>query len=158
MTKLHKVLFWTPFVLAGVSLLAFFVMLPRLPEQCGVHFSPNGSFDVYDHPLHGLYPHGVNLIALGILWLADALAGKVRTGFRVTEAGEAKMTLAVRLAFDWGRLLFVAFFCYWNICVITQMPLRPPVAAAVVWLLIAGLPVLVAALIVIRIRNGRKAA
>ena len=158
MEKLHKVVFWIPFGLAGVSLLAFLVMLPRLPEQCGVHFSPTGSFDVYDNPLYGLYPHGVNLIVLGILWLADVLTGKVRTGFKVTEEGEAKMTLAVRLAFDWGRLLFVVFFCYWNVCVITQMPLRPPVAVAVMGLIMAGAPVLITALIVIRIRNGRKAA
>ena len=158
MNRLHKVLFWIPFVLAGVSLLVFLVMLPGLPKECGVHFDGNGKFDVYDNPLYGLYPHGVNLLVLGILWLADFIAGKVKTGFNVTEAGEEKMTLAVRFAFDWGRLLLVSFFCYWNVCVITQTALRPPVAVAVIQLIELGLLAQIAALIIIRVRNGRKAA
>ena len=158
MVKLHRILFWIPFVMAGVSLLAFLVMMPQLPDPCGVHFDPNGNYDVYDSPLYGFYPHGVNFIVLGILWLADVLARKVRTGFKVTDAGEQKMTLAVQLAFDWGRLLFVAFFCYWNVLVLTQTALQPSVAVAVMGMIMLGGFVLTAALIIIRIRNGRKAA
>lgn len=156
MKKLHAILHNAAYAIAGLSLCWFLLSLFWLKSPIGIHFDGNGNFDVIDSKFYGFYPHGINLLVLGITALFSFLAGKVRTGIKVTEEGEAKLTDAFRFSLDWGRLLLVIFFSYWNALVITQHPLKPIVPGTILILMMMGLVVLIGVFIIIRIRYRRK--
>ena len=151
MKKLHRILFWLPLCAEGLSLLAFLIALTRLPETIGVHFDPNGLFDVYDSKFYGFYPHVINVLVLAFTALFDYALWKVKLSRKPTlsEDRENKIRQAVQLWLDWGRLLMVAFFCYWNVLVITQTPLLTAVPVTIMYLMMAGMVVLIAAVITI---------
>ncbi|MBQ4466407.1 MAG: hypothetical protein II916_10705 [Oscillospiraceae bacterium] len=151
MKKLHRILFWLPFGAEGLSLLGFLIALTRLPETIGVHFDPNGLFDVYDSKFYGFYPHVINVLVLAFTALFDCAVRKVKLTRKpaLSENRENKIRQAVQLWLDWGRLLIVAFFCYWNVLVITQTPLLTAVPVTIVSLMMAGMIALIAAVITI---------
>ena len=142
--------------IAGVSLLWFLIALIWLKSPIGVHFAPDGSFDVFDTKLYGFYPHIINAAIIGISALAESLSHKIRTGMKITEQGEAMLSEIFCLTVALGRLWLVLFFGYWNALVILQKPLITIIPTAVILLEFLGFLVMLFALVIVRIHYGRK--
>ena len=142
--------------LAAADLLWFLIALIWLRSPIGVHFAPDGSFDVIDSKLYGFYPHIVNAAIIGMTALAEFLSSKIKTGIKITEQGEALLADTFCLTIGLGRLWLVLFFCYWNALVILQKPLITIIPTAMLLLLLLGLIAMLFAMLIVRIRYARK--
>ena len=147
---------WTAWGIAAASLVWFLVAQLWLKSPIGVHFDSEGNFDVIDSKFYGFYPHGINLLCIGLTVLFDVLAEKVRIGLKVTEYGEELLRKVMHISIGWGRLLIVIFFSYWNALVILQKPLSEQVPTAILSMLMLGFNATIIAFIIIRYRVAGK--
>ena len=79
-----------------------------LPDQIGVHFAADGSFDLIADKKFAWYPYVLSIIILLVCELSAFLIGKIKTGLKISKKGEAQIRNAVHVF-----LLFRNFF-YWN--------------------------------------------
>lgn len=154
--KMISAMRYTAWGVAAASLVWFLAALFWLRSPIGVHFDPEGNFDVIDSKFYGFYPHVINLLCIGLAALADFLTEKVRIGLRVTERGESLLRTVMHISIGWGRLLFVVFFGYWNALVIFQKPLSEKVPTTIISLLMIGFYVTIIAFVIIRYRIAGK--
>ena len=108
------------------------------PEEIGVHFDPDGGFDVVASKFFGFYPHVIGGIAIAGIALACRLIGKKRTGLRISEKGEERFRTELCLTLDCIALLVSLFFAYWSSCVALQQPLDTDKARLVFGLIAAA--------------------
>ena len=116
------ILLWA--ALAGMFI-AYFIAMPGLPDEPGIHFSPDREFDVYASKIYGFYPHLITLIILlvdlGGTWAVTG--GKLKLGLNVTERGNELIKWVIALTLDLAAAFFEGYFVFWTYSVCTQRPL-----------------------------------
>ena len=110
-------------LILGASLVFYLIKWGDYPEEIGVHFDSDGSFDVVASKFFGFYPHVIGGIVIAGIALACRLIGKKRTGLRISEKGEEHFRAELCLTLDCIALLVSLFFAYWSSCVVLQQPL-----------------------------------
>lgn len=146
-----------PFVILGIALVWFLLSYAGLPDEIGVHFGPDGEFDVYAAKVFGFYPfvagYGLMVIFLLLGYFVDKIK---KTGMKITEKGEAVFRAVIRifsLIMIWG---WAVFFTRWTYSVVTQTPNDLIFLTAVSFIFLFSLPAIVILLIVIRVIYGIK--
>ena len=130
-------------------LIRFLAAYGSLDDEIGVHFAGNGSFDVIDKKIFGLYPFVVSSVSLLIGLVLRLLVKKVDVGKNVTEKGDMLMRFALTLYIDFSQLVMVVFFAgVWSGCVIAQHPLDTDIPVACLFAVFGIFPVMVLFLIV----------
>ncbi len=118
----NTVIVWGMFFFGLFSLL---MTWENLPDTIGVHFSPSGSFDVYNTKLYAFYPHIVSLVTLVINTVFAHLAGRLKIGLSVTQKGAELIIAALILLIDIiNTCVCLTFSVIWNNCVICRYPLN----------------------------------
>ncbi len=143
---------WAMLIISLVYLLAIW---NTLPEILGVHFAPGGEFDVYDSKLYIAYPYGVGFGLLLLLELAGCVAKRVKSGLKITEAGEKNHKAAVCIFIDIIKLCISCFFTHWADCVMKQNHMNRLIPICAVYICFAGFIALIIALVIIRVKDRR---
>lgn len=120
----HWCLFGLNLVLLIGSLIFYLSKWSSLPAEIGMHFSPDGNFDVIASKWYGFYPHIIDgLITLGIT-IANIVISKRKTGLRITPAGEELFKAEFRLTLDVFLLMWGYYFAMWTRSVSLQIPMN----------------------------------
>ena len=157
------------YIAAGVSWLIFMIstvclviVYPSLPEQIGMHFGPDGNFDVYGDKAWAFYPYIVAFVSLLIFGALSFAARKMKIRKNAKDGTYDVISKELILfLLDAYKLVFSLFFAgEWAYCVLYQRALRTEtgiISAAVVFF---GLFSVSAALIVLYIlsKKAEKAA
>lgn len=145
------VISWGIFIL---SLIRIAVVWNSLPDKIGVHFADNGEFDVIDSKIYAGYPYLVSIVALVFFEASALLSKKMKTGIKISEKGDIKIRITLRMLLDIFKLGFSFFFSgVWADCVIRQHPLNTNIPAAIMLIMFFMFFVFVIASIVIKIKN-----
>ena len=145
---------WAVFVISAVFLIAVY---PSLPEQIGMHFGPDGNFDVYGDKAWAFYPYIVAFVSLLIFGALSFAARKMKLRKKAKENTYDVISRELILfLLDAYKLVFSLFFAgEWAYCVLCQRALRTEtgiISAAVVF---SGLFSVAIALIVLYILSKR---
>ncbi|MBR6873807.1 MAG: hypothetical protein IKN17_09915 [Ruminococcus sp.] len=110
--------------LAG-SMVFYLTRWGSLPEQPGIHFAPDGSFDVYASKVYGFYPHLIMLITIVINIVVTWLVGKekLKLGLKVDDRGKNIILSSIVIVLDIVALLVCGCFAVWSYSVSVQEPL-----------------------------------
>ena len=119
----HRILLTVSILILGASLVFYLIKWGDYPEEIGVHFGPDGGFDVTASKFFGFYPHVIGGIVIAGIAFACRLIGKKKTGLRISEKGEEHFRGELCLTLDCIALLVSLFFAYWSVCVALQQPL-----------------------------------
>ena len=128
MKKINKIISIISWIIFILVVLRIFISYNSLPNQLGVHFNPNGDFDVYTNKKDLLlisYPYFMSLIIIlssyGFMFIID----KVKVGFKVTKTGELKLNEFVKLMIYNNKICFVIYLgVIWGECMIRQINLN----------------------------------
>ena len=95
-----------------------------LPDEPGIHFASDGSFDVYASKIYGFYPHLITLIViiadLVLTWVVGK--EKLKLGLKVSEKGKQLIIGSMVIVLDLVALCIELCFCLWVYAVSTQEP------------------------------------
>ncbi len=126
---IHRIIFALSVLPLAESLVFYLIKWHSLPRETGVHFAPDGSFDVVASKVYGFYPHLMGgLITAGIA-LAFRFIGKKSTGLRISEKGERLFRTELIFTLDIVLMTSCAIFTMWSFCVSLQKPLNARLAA-----------------------------
>lgn len=128
----HLILVLIGAALLGASMVYYLIKWPSLPPEPGIHFAPDGSFDVYASKVLGFYPHLMGGIAIAGLYLAGRFAAKKNIGLSLTEKGDVLFRSELMLTMGVLAALLGFFFANWSLCVSVQRPLDDELARAVI--------------------------
>lgn len=118
----NTVITWGMFFYGLFSLL---ITWENLPDTIGVHFSPSGSFDVYNTKLYAFYPHIVSLVTLLMSAVFTRLTGRLKLGLSLNKKGTELIRAALILLLDIiNASVCLMFSLIWNNCVICRYPLN----------------------------------
>lgn len=146
-----SVIAWGIFI---ASLVRFAVVWNSLPENLGIHFASDGQFDMISKKIYATYPYIVTIAALAFFELSALLSRKMKSGVKISEAGDGKTRTALALLLDVFKFGFSFFFAgVWADCVIRQRPLNTLIPAAVMLIMVLAFCVFVIAAIVIKVKN-----
>lgn len=128
MKKINKIISIISWIIFILVVLRIFISYNSLPNQLGVHFNPNGDFDVYTNKKDLLlisYPYFMSLIIIlssyGLMFIID----KIKVGFKVTKTGELKLKELVKLMINNTKICFVIYLgVIWGECMIRQINLN----------------------------------
>ena len=116
-------------VLVGLCLFCFvweFVFYlanwSSLPEEPGIHFGPDGTFDVYASKIFGFYPHVISLIVLAVHFFVSFVISreKLQLGVNITEKGKRMFLGSLMITVDLVVLSVLLCFCCWVFAVSAQ--------------------------------------
>lgn len=145
------VIAWGIFI---ASLIRFAAVWSSLPENIGIHFASDGQFDMISKKSYAAYPYIVSIVALAFFEVSALLSKKIKTGVKISEAGDRKIRTALALLLDVFKLGFSFFFAgVWADCVIRQRPLNTNIPAAVMLIMLLAFCAFVIAAIVIKVKN-----
>ena len=158
--KLLKVLNVGATILAwGILALGFVRMLiayPSLPESLGMHFGPNGEFDLFGNKAEIFtlfYPCIVSLIFLIVYEVLAFISKRVKTGLKINETGERMIREAIAILLDVLKWIFSFFYAgVWVDCVIHQHALNTTIPVVLVAVGFCLFAMCVVFLIVVRIK------
>jgi len=158
--KIHYIaagIAWAIFLISAVFLFAAY---PSLPEEIGIHFGPDGEFDIIGGKAWAFYPYAVALISLAVFGALSFAARKVKIKTAAgTKYGIISRELVLFLL-DVYKLIFSLFFAgEWAYSVLRQQALHPKAAVVAVDIAFPGLILAAAALIILAIlsKKARKA-
>ena len=160
MEKLLKVFHFGATILAwGILALGFVRMLiayPSLPETVGIHFGPNGEFDLFGNKTETFtlfYPCIVSLVFLVVFEVLAFVSKRVKTGLNVNETGERMIREAIAILLDVLKWIFSFFYAgVWVDCVIHQHALNTTIPVVLVAVGFCLFAMCVVFLIVVRIK------
>ena len=135
---LHRLLTGLSILLLGGSLVFYLTRWHVLPAEIGMHFGPDGAFDVIAGKAYGFYPHIVGGLLIGGLAAACRFIGRMKAGLSITQEGERRFKAQLTLTLDALSLLFSLFFSNWSRSVSLQKPLDPNVMGGLVWLMLGA--------------------
>lgn len=148
----HIALTSVSWLLFSGCLIRFIAAYGSLADEIGIHFAGDGSFDIIDRKIYGLYPFLVSLITLLICGVICLLTKRAKIG-RVSETGGKLMRFAFTAYIDIFQLLMVLFFSgVWSDCVIRQHPLNTRIPGFILLVLMGLFLVMVIFMIAVRIR------
>lgn len=155
LTRLYKI-FW--FIALGfmiISSVYFLIKVWSLPNEVGVHFGPNGEFDVIASKWFGLYPFIIGNGTLAVMKFFSFLASKIKSGLKVTDTGEENLKISVNLTMSLISLIVCVFFSYWSWCVLNQVTLNTIFGGAFAIAIMILFPIFIISVIIIRIANKK---
>ena len=164
MEKLLKVFHFGVTLLAwGILVVGFVRMLiayPSLPETVGMHFGPNGEFDLFGNKTETFtlfYPCIVSLIFLVVYEVLAFVSKRVKTGLNVNETGERMIREAIAILLDVLKWIFSFFYAgVWVDCVIRQHALNTTIPVVLVVVAICLFAICVMFLIAVRIKFSKE--
>ena len=143
----------------GILALGFVRMLiayPSLPESLGMHFGPNGEFDLFGNKAEIFmlfYPCIVSLIFLVVYEVLAFISKRVKTGLKINETGERMIREAIAILLDVLKWIFSFFYAgVWVDCVIHQHALNTTIPVVLVAVGFCLFAMCVVFLIVVRIK------
>ena len=160
MEKLLKVFHFGVTLLAwGILAVGFVRMLiayPTLPETLGIHFGPNGEFDLFDKKAELFtlfYPCIVSLIFLVVYEVLTFASRRVKTGLKINETGERMVREAIAILLDGLKWIFSFFYAgVWADCVIRQHAMNTTIGIVLVVVGFCLFVMFIAFLIAVRIK------
>lgn len=145
---------WSIFLL---SLIRMCVEYNALPDQIGVHFAADGSFDLIADKKFAWYPYVLSIIILLVCELLAFLIEKIKTGLKISKKGEVQIRNVVRFFLNVFKIGTIIFFSgIWADCVIKQQNLNPILAGGISIIFFLSIIVLLIAVVVIRVRECEK--
>ena len=153
---LHRIITHAAWCLLIYSFVYLLFIYKMLPQEIGVHFSAEGTFDLYDDKINAFYPYKVGFVVLFISELAIWLAKRIKSGLKVDEQGERRLKAVAILWIDVFKFGISIYFTYWSCCVVTQSAMCVPFVQGVIFAIGGGLLLLILAAVVIRILNAGK--
>ena len=164
MEKLLKVFHFGAAILVwGILVVGFVRMLiayPSLPETVGMHFGPNGEFDLFGNKTETFklfYPCIVSLVILVVFEVLAFVSKRVKTGLNVNETGERMIREAIAILLDVLKLIFSFFNAgVWVDCVIRQHALNTTIPVVLVVVAICLFAKCVMFLIAVRIKFSKE--
>ena len=148
------IIVWSIFL---ISLLRMCVVYNTLPDQIGVHFAADGSFDLIADKKFAWYPYVLLIIILLICELLGFWIEKIKTGLKISKKGEAQIRNAVHVflnVFKTGAVIF--FSGIWADCVIKQQKLNTTIAGGISIIFLLSIIAFLTAVVVIRLKESRK--
>ena len=120
--KVITIFSWSLFI---ISLFRIFFSYKTLPNELGVHFAPNGTFDVIankkDFLLVG-YPYIMSFIILVISEVIIFFLNKIKPGFKITKTGETKVKELIKFLVNITKLFYIIYLSLiWSECMIRQV-------------------------------------
>lgn len=93
-----------------------------LPEEPGIHFAPDGTFDVHASKIYGFYPHLISLVVIvtDLVMTRVVSKEKLELGLRVTEKGKKLILSSIVITLDIVAIGIVLCFCCWVYAVSKQ--------------------------------------
>lgn len=164
MEKLLKVFHFGAAILVwGILVVGFVRMLiayPSLPETVGMHFGPNGEFDLFGNKTETFtlfYPCIVSLVFLVVYEVLAFVSKRVKTGLNVNETGERMIREAIAILLDVLKWIFSFFYAgVWVDCVIRQHALNTTIPVVLVVVAICLFAICVMFLIAVRIKFSKE--
>ena len=153
----HRILLTVSILILGASLVFYLIKWEDFPEEIGVHFDSDGSFDVVASKFFGFYPHLIGSIVIAGIALSCRLIGKRKTGLRISEKGEEHFRIELCLTLDCIALLVSLFFALWSLSVSLQQSLDTDKVLLILGLIAVASVAGVMAEIVTYIRHREKA-
>lgn len=113
---------WSIFI---ISLFKILLSYETLPNELGVHFAPDGTFDVIadkkDFLLVG-YPYIMSFIILVTSEVIVYFLNKSKAGFKITKTGEIKVKELIKLLVHITKIFFIIYLSLiWSECMIRQI-------------------------------------
>ena len=120
--KVITIVSWSLFI---ISFFRIFFSYETLPNELGVHFAPNGTFDVIankkDFLLVG-YPYIMSFIILVISEVIIFSLNKIKPGFKITKTGETKVKELIKFLVNITKLFYIIYLSLiWSECMIRQV-------------------------------------
>lgn len=151
------ILVWGIFVVGFVRML---IAYPSLPETVGMHFGPNGEFDLFGNKTDTFalfYPCILSLVVLVVLEVFAFVSKRVKTGLNVNETGERMIREAIAILLDVLKWIFSFFNAgVWVDCVIRQHALNTTIPVVLVVVAICLFAICVMFLIAVRIKFSKE--
>lgn len=136
-TVLHRVLFFMSILILAASLVFFLIKWNDLPDEIGIHFASDGTFDVEAEKFYGFYPHIAGGILIAIFSVAGHLMDKIKTGLKISSEGENLFKTEFRLTLDVLSVLVGLVFANWSLSVSLQIPLNAELVSMLAVLMFA---------------------
>lgn len=104
------------------QLVFYLVHWGSLPEEPGIHFAPDGTFDVCASKVYGFYPHLISLIVLAVHLVVSLVISreKLKLGLKVSEKGKRLFLGSLLMTVDLVVLSVMLCECCWVFAVSTQ--------------------------------------
>ena len=120
--KVITIVSWSLFI---ISFFRIFFSYETLPNELGVHFAPNGTFDVIankkDFLLVG-YPYIMSFIILVISEVIIFSLNKIKPGFKITKTGETKVKELIKFLVNITKLFYIIYLSLiWSECMMRQV-------------------------------------
>ncbi len=122
-TLIHRILTLISILILSASLVFYLTKWTSFPDEIGVHFGPDGQYDVVASKFYGFYPHVVGGILITGIALANFFIQKKSTGLKITETGEQHFKTELCLTLDCLSVLLSLFFANWSRTVSLQIVL-----------------------------------
>lgn len=119
----HRVLFWANVAILAATLVYYLIRWGSLPEEIGVHFGSDGTFDVVEKKIYGFYPHIICGAIMALTGIAGRMVMKRPTGLKISERGERLFKAELLITLDVFLMVWTAMFSMWSLSVSTQTPL-----------------------------------
>ena len=135
MEQLHNILAICSWIIFAVSLVRMLLVYGSLPEKIGVHFGPDGKFDMISDKIFAFYPYIVSIVILLFCELSCFLLKKLKIGIRISEKGERDLRNAIRAFIDVFRFCVLFYFSImWANSVINQQAMSNIAGTIMAWL------------------------
>lgn len=151
--KAYRIIHITANIIAFGALFAALIFMliswGGLADTVGVHFDPEGEFDVFADKKFAFYPFVAGFGLLGIFSLLSLGVNKIKKlGFGLNGKNEMIFRRGATLFLDAIKLIWAAFFSVWTYCVIVQVGMRDyfPLKTLRTIMMLLLLPVLLIAL------------
>ena len=153
--KIHKISTIISLVLIIIGVIRTLFVYKYLPDNIGVHFAADGSFDVIVNKsklLYIGYPYIVSLVIVLLFDLFIHISNKIRLGLKINKKGEDIVKSGFKLFVDIFKFSWVFFLSViWSDCVIRQYYLNTNIP--VIIMLIQFINIIIFIIFIIVIRN-----
>ena len=128
MDRKGKAVHWVLLALGWLGLVWEFVFFllhwSSLPEKPGIHFTPEGEFDVYAEKFYGFYPHLITTVTLVVIFAATEVIRreKLKLGLKISEKGKRLFLSSLVITLDIAALMITVIGCLWVYAVSVQEP------------------------------------
>lgn len=151
LTWIHRIMFLVSMLILAGSLAFYLIKWNSFPDEIGIHFAPDGQFDVIASKWYGFYPHVIGSLMIAGAAAAGSLAGRIKIGLRISSEGEKLFKEELRLTLDSISMVVSLFFASWSRSVSLQLPLDVSFVRILFWILQAVIAaILIAAVVTYR--------
>lgn len=121
----NKIITKITWIIFVTSIFRILFTYQSLPNELGVHFAPNGTFDVIANKKDFLfvgYPYIMSFIILVISEVIIFSLNKIKPGFKITKTGETKVKELIKFLVNITKLFYIIYLSLiWSECMIRQV-------------------------------------